>query len=341
MNAIINDRRQDGLSGSTGRRAILGAGLGLAFAAPRGAHAQGSSFPTRSVRVIVPFPPAGAADVITRLLSEPLTRELGQTIVVENRSGGGGRIGAEAAVRADPDGYTLLMGSQATNSINPELYKDLPYDPARDLVPVSMIGGVGSVLYLRPGLDIQNLQQLLDRARQKPGELTYGSAGNGGGSHLAMALLEAMGRVELTHVPYRGTAPATADVLAGRIDMICDPIPTGLPHVQGGRVRAIAVTTPQRHPALPDVPTVAEAGIPGYEAVSYYGLFAPVRVPAGPLAVLRAAVDKVVKQPDLARRLVEQGVMHRDLTPEAFAAYVAEDRARWGQVIRAAGISPN
>jgi tripartite-type tricarboxylate transporter receptor subunit TctC len=341
MTESVIGYRRNARAGLLGRRGLFGAGLGLALASPHVVSAQGTSFPNRSVRVLVPFPPAGAADVITRLLTEPLSRELGQSLVVENRSGGGGRIGTEAAVRAEADGYTMLMGSQATNSINPELYTDLPYDPAKDLVPVSMVGGVGSVLYVRQSLDIQTLPQLLERARQKPGDLTYGSAGNGGGSHLAMALLETMAKVQMTHVPYRGTAPATADVLAGRIDMICDPIPTGLPHVQGGRVRPLAVTTPERHPALPDVPTFAEAGVPGYEAVSYYGFFAPARVPASALAVLRAAVDKALVQPDVMRRLDEQGVARLGLTPAEFAAYVARDRARWGQVIRAAGITPN
>lgn len=316
------------------------AGLAAGLVGP-GRSLANEPFPIRPVRVIVPFPPAGAADVITRLLADPLSRELGQPVVAENRSGAGGRVGTEAAVRAAADGYTMLMGSQATNSINPELYADLTYDPARDLVPVAMVGGVGSILYVRNSLDVHSFQQLLERARQKPGELTYGSAGNGGGSHLAMALLETMARVRMTHVPYRGTAPATADVLAGQIDMLCDPVPTGMPHVLGGRVRALAVTTPRRLPALPDVPTMAEAGVPGYEAVSYYGLFAPAGVPAERLSILRAASAKVIAEPAMARRLDEQGVVDLGLGPDAFAEYVAQDRRRWREVIRTAGITAN
>jgi tripartite-type tricarboxylate transporter receptor subunit TctC len=324
----------------TSRRVLLGGMAGTAATlGVRAAHAQ--AFPSRSVRVIVPFPPAGAADVLTRVLSEPLSRELGQTIVVENRTGSGGRIGTEAAVRATPDGYTMLMGSQATNSINPELYRDSTFDPARDLVPVGLVGGVGSVVYVRNSLDVRTLEQLLERARQKPGELTYGSAGNGGGSHLATALLEAMAHIQLTHVPYRGTAPATTDLLAGRIDIMSDPITTALPHVQAGAVRALAVTTPQRHPALPDVPTVAEAGVPGYEAVSYYGLFAPSGVPAGPLARLRSACANVIADPVIGQRLEEQGIVRLGLNPDEFAAYVAADRQRWGRVIRDANITVN
>lgn len=323
---------------SISRRHVIGAAAALAL--PGHARAQ-AGFPSRPVRIVVPFPPAGAADVISRLLAEPLTRALGQPVVIENRSGGGGRIGTETAVRAAPDGYTMLMGSQATNSINPELYSDLTYDPARDLVPVAMVGGVGSVLYVRNSLDITSLRQLIDRARQRPGELTYGSAGNGGGSHLATALLETMADIRLTHVPYRGTAPATADVLAGQIDMLCDPIATGLPHVQGGRVRALAVTTPQRFPGLPEVPTFAEAGVPGYEAVSYYGLYAPVGLPPAVLAKLREAATAAIADPPTSRKLAEQGMVDLRLNPEQFAAYVAEDRRRWGQVIRSAGITPN
>ncbi len=324
-------------SSQAGRRSLIAAGL--ASLGATGAQAQ--AFPSRSVRIIVPFPPAGAADVITRLLSEAISRELGQSLVIENRTGSGGRIGTEAAVRATPDGYTMLMGSQATNSINPELYRDNSFDPARDLTPVALVGGVGSIIYVRNSLDVRTLQQFLERARQKPGELTYGSAGNGGGSHLSMALLEAMAQIRLTHVPYRGTAPATADLLAGRIDAMSDPITTALPHVQAGAVRALAVTTPQRFPALRDLPTVAEAGVPGYEAVSYYGFFAPAGVPAEPLARLRAACAKVIADPAMGRRLEEQGIVRLGLNPEEFAAYVATDRAHWGRVIRDANITVN
>jgi tripartite-type tricarboxylate transporter receptor subunit TctC len=314
--------------------AILGASLPHSSA-----RAAEPRFPSGPLRLIVPFPPAGAADVISRLLGEPLAKALGQPVVIENRSGGGGRIGTEAAVRASADGYTLLMGSQATNSINPELYSDLSYDPAKDLVPVAMVGGVGSVLYVRKSLDVTTFPQLLERARQKPGELTYGSAGNGGGSHLAMALLETMAGVQMTHVPYRGTAPATTDVLAGLIDMLCDPITTGLPHVTAGSVRALAVTTPQRYPALPDVPTMAEAGVPGYEAVSYYGLFAPAGVPEAILATLREVTAKVIADPAVSAKLAEQGMVNLGLGPAEFAEYVAKDRKRWGEVIRKAGIT--
>jgi tripartite-type tricarboxylate transporter receptor subunit TctC len=328
------------VSSFSGRRALLGGITGtVALLGRADGHAQ--AFPTRSVRIIVPFPPGGAADVLTRLMSEPLSRELGQAMVIENRVGSGGRIGTEAAARAAPDGYTILMGSQATNSINPELYRDNSFDPARDLVPVGLLGGVGSVVYVRNSLDVRTLQELLERARQKPGELTYGSAGNGSGSHLTTALLEAMARIQMTHVPYRGTPAATTDILAGRIDLMSDPITTGLPHVQAGAVRALAVTTPQRHPALPDVPTVAEAGVPGYEAVSYYGFFAPSGVPAEPLARLRSACAKVVADPATGRRLEEQGIVRLGLNPEEFAAYVAADRQRWGRVIRDANITVN
>lgn len=322
---------------SLARRGLIAASL--ASLGATGARAQ--AFPNRSVRVIVPFPPAGAADVITRLLAEAVSRELGQSLVIENRTGSGGRIGTEAAVRAAPDGYTMLMGSQATNSINPELYRDSSFDPARDLVPVALVGGVGSIIYVRNSLEVRNLQDLLALARRRPGELTYGSAGNGGASHLSMALLEAMAGIRMTHVPYRGTAPATADLLAGRIDAMSDPITTALPHVQAGAVRALAVTTPQRFPALPDLPTAAEAGVPGYEAVSYYGFFAPAGVAAEPLARLRTACAAAIADPGVARRLEEQGIVRLGLSPEQFAAYVATDRARWGRVIRDANITVN
>ena len=327
-------------SSKSGRRALLG-GIAGAVAILGGTAAQAQAFPTRAVRVIVPFPPGGAADVLTRLMSEPLSRELGQAMVIDNRIGSGGRIGTEAAARAAPDGYTIMMGSQATNSINPELYRDNSFDPARDLTPIGLLGGVGSIVYVRNSLDIGTLQELLERARQRPGALTYGSAGNGSGSHLTTALLEVMARIRMTHVPYRGTPAATTDLLAGRIDLMSDPITTALPHVQAGAVRALAVTTPHRHPAVPDVPTVAEVGVPGYEAVSYYGFFAPSGVPAEPLARLRVACAKVVADPAIGRRLEEQGIVRLGLNPEEFAAYVAADRQRWGRVIRDANITVN
>lgn len=319
------------------RRALHGLALSALSATARAQDA----FPIRPLRVLVPFPPAGAADVLTRLLTEPLSREFGQPVVAENRTGGGGRIGTEAAVRAPADGYTLLMGSQATNSINPELYTDLPYDPVRDLAPVAMVGGVGSILYVRNSLEVRSLPDLLDLVRRRPGELTYGSAGNGGGSHLSMALLEMMAGVRMTHVPYRGTAPATTDLLAGQIDAMCDPVTTAMPHVTGGRVRALAVTTPQRLPALPDIPTVAESGVPGYEAVSYYAFFVPAGVPAQILSTLQARIAKVIAEPAVAARLAEQGMMAMPLTPSQLAEYVAQDRKRWQQVIRTAGITVN
>ncbi len=329
-------------SSTLSRRSLLGAAGAISLAglaAP--VRAADGAYPNRPVRLVVPFPPAGAADIISRLIAEPLGRELGQTVVVENRTGAGGRVGTEAAVRAPADGYTLLMGSQATNSVNPEIYADLPYDPARDLVPVAPIGGVGNVLYVRNTLDITSLQGLIERARANPGGLTYGSAGNGGSLHLAMSLFEIMAGIRLTHVPYRGTAPATADVIANQIDMLCDVITTGVPHITGGKVRALAVTTAQRYPGLPDVPTFAEAGVPGYEAVSYYGLFAPAGTPAPVLATLRAAALKVLGDAPISRRLSEQGLVDLGLTPDQFAGYVARDRQRWGEVIRKAGITAN
>jgi tripartite-type tricarboxylate transporter receptor subunit TctC len=320
------------------RDLILGAAAAaVAAGIPSLSRAQ-SDFPTRTIRLVAPFPPAGAADVISRLLNEPLSRALGQVVVVENRAGSGGRIGTELVVKSAPDGYTILMGSQATNSINPELYKDLNYDPARDLVTIQMVGGVGSVLYVRPDLRVNSLQEIIDMARKNPGKLTYGSAGNGGGSHLAAALLETMANIKMTHVPYRGTAPATTDVMASQIDMLIDPIPSALPYIKGGRVRPIAVTTPKRSPSLPDLPTFDEAGVPGYEAVSYYALYAPAAVPADVLAKLRQAAKTAISDPVASKKLAEQGVIELGLTPEQAADYVAKDRKRWGEVIRNANI---
>jgi tripartite-type tricarboxylate transporter receptor subunit TctC len=314
---------------------VAGALALLAFCC--GAAAQGEAYPSRVVRIVAPFPPAGAADLLSRILAEEIGPTLGQNVIVENRAGAGGRVGTEAVVRSPPDGYTLLMASQATNAINPALY-NLNFDPAKDLVSVAPVASVASVLVVNPSVKANTLQELLALARAEPGKLTFGSAGIGGATHLAMELLENLAKVDLTHVPYRGTAPAMTDVLGGRINMMFDTLPTALPHIQSGGVRALAVSTPQRHPVLPDVPTAAEAGVTGYDAVGWYGIFAPAGTPEPIVASLSSVIKTALAKPEFRARLTAQGVDPLPGDPAEFQAFVARDRARWTDLIRAANI---
>jgi len=316
------------------RRALLAAGAGLA-AAP--ALAQGN-FPSRSLRLLVPFPPAGAADVMSRVVAEAAPAVIGQSVVVENRSGGGGSIGTEAAINAPADGYTIFMGNQSTHSINPEARTNLTYDPGRKLVPVASVGNVAQVIYVRKGLGVSSIAELIALAKARPGQISYGSTGVGTGSHLAMLLLESHAGIELNHVPFRGTAPATAALLGDQIDMAIDTMPTALPHINGGSVKPIAVTTLTRHPRLPDVPALPEAGFRDYEAVLYYALFVHADTPPAVVNWLGDRFESLLAQPRVAAKLLDMGVDPLPVKRADLPTYIATDRARWGAVIRRANI---
>lgn len=317
------------------RRRLLAAAAGLA-AAP--AFAQTGNFPNRSLRLLVPFPPAGAADVMSRVVAEAARPVVGQSVVVENRSGGGGSIGTEAAINAPADGYTIFMGNQSTHSINPEARTNLTYDPGRRLVPIASVGNVAQVIYVRNGLGVGSVADLIAMAKARPGQISYGSTGVGTGSHLAMLLLEGHAGIELNHVPFRGTAPATAALLANQIDMAIDTMPTALPHINGGSVKPIAVTTLTRHPRLPDVPALPEAGFRDYEAVLYYALFVHADTPAPIVGWLGDKFEEVVAQPAVSAKLLDMGVDPLPVKRADLAAYIATDRARWGSVIRRANV---
>ena len=337
MTRWLTERRSGRMSGA--RRLALLALLGAAMVltGPPDALAQSEPYPSRVIRLVSPFPPAGAADLLSRALAEEIAPALGQNVIVENRAGAGGRVGTESVVRAAPDGYTLVMASQATNAINPALY-NLSFDPAKDLVPVAPVASVASVLVVHPSVRANTLQELLALAKAEPGKLTFGSAGIGGATHLAMELLKTLAGIDVVHVPYRGTAPAMTDVLGGRLSMMFDTVPTALPHIQSGGVRALAVSTPQRHPALPEVPAAAEAGVPGYDAVGWYAVFAPAGTPEPIVARLSSVIKAALEKPEFRARLTAQGVDPLPGDPDEFKAFVARDRARWTEVIRAAGI---
>lgn len=324
------------------RSFLLAAPLSVAAALPPPAAAQsqaapGAAWPIRTLRIISPFPPGGAADLLSRMLAEELTVPLRQSVVVENRTGAGGSVGTEAAVRSAPDGYTLLMASTGTHAINPALYQ-LSYDPVRDTAPVALIATVPSVLVVHPAVPAANLAELLALARSRPGELSYGSGGTGSAQHLFMELLKQMARVDIQHIPYRGTGPSMVDTVGGRLQMMFDTIPTALPHIRDGRVRAVAVTTAGRHSALPDVPPIAESGVSGYEGLGWYGIAVPTGTPPAIVARLHRELATLLARPDVRAKLTAQGVDPEPGGPAEFAALIERDRARWARVIREGGI---
>ena len=307
------------------------------------AAAQAASPPTwapdRPIRLVAPFPPGGASDLIARMLAEELGMTFGQPITVENRAGAGGAIGTDAVVRARPDGLTLLMGSQATHATNPALNTRLGFDPMTDLAAIAAVCGVPAVLVVHPSVPATTIQELVALAKAKPGGLRYGSAGIGASTHLAGALFAHLAGIEMTHVPYRGTALATQDLLGGRIEMMADTLPTALPHIQAGRLRALGVSTTARSPSLPDVPTIAEAGVTGYEALNWYAVYAPVATPEPALARLHAEIVAAVARPRFQQRLAEQGMLPMGGSRAEVAAYAAADRKRWTDLVKAANIS--
>jgi tripartite-type tricarboxylate transporter receptor subunit TctC len=320
------------------RRAALALGPALAgLPAGRPAGASGG-YPNRPIRLVVPFVAGGSVDLLSRAVAQALGRELGQTVVVENRPGGTTVIGTTHVVRSAPDGYTLLAGGDSVE-LNRHLMASLPYDPERDLVPVLRLAEVPYVLIVNDRLPVRSLRDLIAYAREQPGRLTYASFGIGGVGHLCGELLARMAGIEMLHVPYAGNPPALIDVVAGRVAMMFCTIPVALPELQSGRVRPIAMSSPRRVPVLAEVPTLGEAGLPGYESTSQMVLYAPRAVPPDIVRQLNAAARKAMADPDFVRLLDAQGfVLARPGSPEETAAQIRAHSGRWAEVIQAAGI---
>jgi len=316
------------------RRSLL-ALAGLAVPLP----ALAQAFPARPIRVVIPFAAGGPTDIVARLLAERMAAKLGQPVVVDPRPGAGGAIAAETVARAAPDGHTLLIGTATTHAVNPALQGDrLPFHPIRDFAPIAQVARVPIVLAVRPDLGTPDLPAFVAMLRSRPGALNYGSSGTGSMGHLASVLLLRTLGVEATHVPYRGSAPMAADLIAGRLDFASDALASLVPFVREGRVRALAIATPERAAALPDVPTFAQAGLPGYEAYTWNVVFAPAGTPAPAIATLNAALNGVVAEPEVSRRLEEMGQPAvTGTTPEGTAAFVAAELAKWAPVVQASG----
>ena len=312
-----------------------------ALAAPSVLRAQGANpaigYPGRPIRMIVPFPAGGATDLTARVVCERMATLLGQPVVIDNRPGAGGNIGTEMVAKAEPDGYTLLTCTIGTASINQFLYTRLAYDPAKDLTSVALINEVANVIAVGANSPYRTLQDLLAAAKAKPGELNYGTPGNGTSGHLCGEYLKTKAGVNLTHIPYRGTSQIIPDLLGGRLDLSVDNLPGYLPHIKEGRLRALAVTAGERWFSLPEVPTVKEAGVPDFEAVAWFGFQAPSRVPKPVVEKLAATVVSIVAEPTTADRLREIGSNPKALTPPEFDRYIAAENAKWREVVRTAG----
>jgi len=316
-------------------RAFIAGLLGTALCAPA-AFAQ-TPYPSKPVRIVVPYPPGGTSDIIGRLVADRLAEAWGQSVIVENRAGAGGTIGVEAVARAAPDGHTLVLGVTGPLTIAPSLQPRLGYDPQRDLVAITLVAAVPSLIAVHPSVNAQTLPELIALAKAQPGKLTFASAGSGTSVHLAGELLKAMAGIDLVHVPYKGGAPALNDTIGGQVSMIIENMPQLLPHVRAGRIRALALTSTGRSQALPDVPAAAEA-LPGYEATTWFGLLAPAGTSAEIARRIHSEVARLVKMPDVRERLAGQGAEAIASSPESFAAHLRSETQRYAKVIRDAGV---
>lgn len=316
-------------------RRILLAGAAAIAAGP--SHAQ--TLPDRPVRIVVPYPPGGTTDILARLVAQKLSERLRQTFVVENRAGATGVIGSEHVARAAPDGTTLLMGVNGPLTISPALRRDMPYDTLRSFAPVTLVASVPKLVVVHPGLPVRTLGELVEYARARPGQLSFASAGTGTTGHLAGEMFKLRAGVDILHVPYRGGSPATADVMAGRVQIQFEVLTQLLPQVQSGQLRALAVTSADRLPNFPQIPTVAEQGFPGFESRTWFGLLAPAGTPAPVVRLLRDEVVQVLRTPEVRTLLDQQAADPVGNTPEEFAAFLRADMERWGEVVRRAGVT--
>jgi tripartite-type tricarboxylate transporter receptor subunit TctC len=315
---------------------VVIAGL-LAAAVASEAGAQAAGFPSRSLRIVVPYAPGGIADLLSRVIAQRLGAVYSRQVLVENRPGSGGHVGADVVAKAPPDGYTLALGTIAHNAAY-AMYANLPYDPAKDLVPVVLVAESAGVLVVHPSLPVKSVREFLALARARPGELNYGSAGHGSALHMAGELFKHVAKVNLTHVAYRGSAPAMVDLMGGQIQVIFENIPSAQPYIKSGRIRPLGVTGPTRNAGLPDVPPIAESGVPGYSAVPYYTFSTSAKVPADIVRRLNGDLSEAILHPELASRWAELGVTPLGGTQEAALQRNVVETARWSAVIRAAGI---
>ncbi len=315
------------------------AGVALVAACASGLHAQ--PYPSRSLRIVVPFAPGGSTDIFARLIGERLAAALGQPVVIENRPGAGGNIGAEIVAKSPPDGYTLLMATTGVMAINSSLYRNLNYDAAKDLEPVCYIASITNVLVVPADSPLKSVGDLVAYAKASPGKLTFASSGAGSSTHMSAELFKAMAGIDLVHIPYKGSGQALPDLLSGRVSMMFENMPGAVSYIQSGKLRALAVTGLNRTPALPEVKTVAESGVAGYESLSWSGIAVASGTPRDVIARLNREINAIVTTPEMRQKLAEQGAEAIGGTPEAFAEQIRREREKWSRVVRDAGIVAN
>ncbi len=316
-----------------GRAAIA---LALSAATLMGQQAC-AAYPDKPVRLVVPFPPGGSADTVARLLGHKLSASLGQQFVIDNRPGAGGSIGSELVAKAPADGYTILLGAISSHAITPSLYAKLGYDARKDFAPISLVTTMPNVLVVHPSVKANSVKELVALAKSKPGQLTFASGGNGTTHHLCGELFDRMAGISMLHVPYKGNAPAMTDLLGGQVLVMFDNISNSLPQIRARKLRALAVTGAKRSPALPDVPTLAESGFPGYDVTSWFGLFAPASTPTNVIEKLNAEVIKALRDTSIRERLAQDGIEAGGDTPAHFKAFVDAELVRWATIVKDSG----
>jgi tripartite-type tricarboxylate transporter receptor subunit TctC len=309
--------------------------LSFALAAPLAVLAQ--AYPAKPIRYVVPFPPGGATDTLARAIAQKLSESMGQPVVIDNRPGAGGNIGIEAAVRSPADGYTIVTVATATVAINPTLYRNLSFDAGRDLTPVAFIAYVPNILVVNPSVPAGTLSELIAYLKANPGKVNYASPGSGNSSHLAGEMFKQRAGVEITHVPYKGDAPAFTDLVGGQVQMMFAIMVTAVPHVKSGRLKPIALAGLQRAPSLPDVPTLSESGLPGFDAGAWFGVMAPAGTPKDIVSRLNVEINKALQSQEVRDRLTPLGAAPTTMTPDQFSALVAKEREKWGKLVRDSG----
>jgi tripartite-type tricarboxylate transporter receptor subunit TctC len=294
-------------------------------------------YPEKPIRLIVPYTPGGTADMLARGIGQKLSESLGQQVIVDNRPGAGGNIGADLVAKAAPDGYTLLIGTVATHAINPGLYPNMPYDADKDFIPVILIATLPNMVVVNTSVPVKNVKDLIALARSKPGELAFASAGNGTSQHLSGELFKKMTDVDMIHIPYKGSAPAVTDLIGGQVQLMFDNIPSSLPRVRAGKLRALAVTGPRRSPVLPNLPTVAESGLPGFSITSWFALYAPAGTPKNIVQRLNKEAGNAISSPELRQLWMAQGIEPAGGTPDQLAAFRRTEAPKWEKIIRDSG----
>jgi len=320
-------------------RRVVGIATAAAFAALIAAPLAGAqaTYPTKPIRIVVPFPAGGTTDILARAAAQRLSETLGQPAVVDNRPGAGGNIGAELVAKAPPDGHTLLMGTVGTHAINASLYSKMPYDHVRDFAPIILVAGVPNVLVVHPSVPAGSVKELIAYAKANPGKLNFASSGSGTSIHLAGELFKTMAGVQMAHVPYKGSAPAVTDLLGGQVQLMFDNLPSALPHIKAGKLKALAVTSATRAAALPDVPTVAESGLAGFDATSWFGLLAPAGTPQPIIARLNSEVAKWLATAEAKEKMAGLGANTAGHSTDEFVRHIAAETTKWAKVVKESG----